>query len=239
MKIALAIGGVVILAAAALWLEFRQQQALQGEVASLRQTVNQLTSDNAALSNRIAAATDANQTLAEQQNELLRLRGEVATLRQQNNRLTQQAQQAQDQAARQQARNKTNNGAPNESNAAPEQPDQSIPAKANDARRLVFALLKYADNNQGQFPADLNPAGPFLDADYTGTNSFELVYHGPRETITDPSSTIVVRENSAWQMPDGRWAKTYGFADGHAEVHPEANGDFTAWEQKRTLTTTP
>ena len=36
-------------------------------------------------------------------------------------------------------------------------------------------------------------------------------------------------------MPDGKWVKVYGFADGHSEIHKEADGNFEAWEKERII----
>jgi hypothetical protein len=57
--------------------------------------------------------------------------------------------------------------------------------------------------------------------------------------IPNPSSTIIVRENQARQMPDGKWVKVYGFADGHSEAHAEPDGNFDAWEKARMISPTP
>jgi len=236
MKTKTVLALLVIAGAIGIWFQFQAQQKLRMENNSLQLAVTQLGADNTDLLRQLTAVTNANKLSPDQENELLRLRGEVASLRQKNSQLTKQTQQAQEQIARQQAPKAV---APPGSDDAPPQPDQSIPAKANDARGLVFALLKYAGENQTRFPADLNAVGPFLDSKYTGTNSFELVYHGSRDAISDPSSTIIVRESVAWQRPDGRWAKAYGFADGHAEVHTEASGDFGPWEQQRIIQTIP
>jgi len=51
--------------------------------------------------------------------------------------------------------------------------------------------------------------------------------------ITDPSSVIVLKEKEAWPSVEGGWNKTYGFADGHSEVHFSADGNFEEWENKR------
>lgn len=65
------------------------------------------------------------------------------------------------------------------------------------------------------------------------TNEFEVVYGGDFRALTNPSSTIVIREREAWQHPNGKWFKAYGFADGHSEIHTEPDGDFEPWERPR------
>jgi prepilin-type processing-associated H-X9-DG protein len=46
------------------------------------------------------------------------------------------------------------------------------------------------------------------------------------------NTVIVLREKEAWQSVYGQWAKTYAFADGHSEIHVEADGDFNAFEAR-------
>jgi hypothetical protein len=47
---------------------------------------------------------------------------------------------------------------------------------------------------------------------------------------------IVIREQQPFSF-NGRWAKTYGFADGHSEVHSEPSGNFDAWEAQHMIPT--
>jgi hypothetical protein len=42
---------------------------------------------------------------------------------------------------------------------------------------------------------------------------------------------IVVRESQPW-LYNGKWAKVYGFADGHSETHSEMDGNFDSFEQQ-------
>jgi prepilin-type processing-associated H-X9-DG protein len=49
----------------------------------------------------------------------------------------------------------------------------------------------------------------------------------------------VLKEKQAWQTPDGKWVKTYGFADGHAEIHTEPNGNFDDYEKDRMVPPPP
>jgi hypothetical protein len=62
------------------------------------------------------------------------------------------------------------------------------------------------------------------------TEDYELMFKGSLQDIANPASAIVLREREAWQGYNGRWARTYGFADGHSEVHSSDDGDYTAWE---------
>jgi prepilin-type processing-associated H-X9-DG protein len=49
----------------------------------------------------------------------------------------------------------------------------------------------------------------------------------------------VLKEKQAWQALDGKWKKTYGFADGHAEIHMEPSGNFDDWESQHTISPPP
>ena len=62
-----------------------------------------------------------------------------------------------------------------------------------------------------------------------------ISYKGSVTNITNPSGTIVLKENMAWQSLDGKWMKVYGFADGHAELHTEPSGNFDEWEKQHTV----
>jgi len=50
--------------------------------------------------------------------------------------------------------------------------------------------------------------------------------------LTDPGSVIVVRERQSWLTPEGYWAKTYGYADGHTETHMPTDGNFERWDSQ-------
>jgi hypothetical protein len=115
---------------------------------------------------------------------------------------------------------------------AHEQQRQFAIAKLNDAKTLMVALHMFAADNQNQLPGSFDEAKRYYEGANPGlsqTNQFEMVYHGSLQAITNPSSVIVIRELQPFNF-SGRWAKTYGFADGHSEVHSEPSGNFDAWE---------
>jgi hypothetical protein len=113
-------------------------------------------------------------------------------------------------------------------------------ATMDASKKWLVAFILYAGDNQDQFPPSLEAATPAylrktkeeIDAD---NKQFELIYRGSLTAITNPMNTIVLREREAWQTPEGRWSRVYGFADGHVEVHSEAANDFEAWEQSRLI----
>ena len=47
------------------------------------------------------------------------------------------------------------------------------------------------------------------------------------------------RERQAWQTYDGKWARSYGFADGHSEIHKENSNSFDAFEKRHTYAPQP
>lgn len=61
-------------------------------------------------------------------------------------------------------------------------------------------------------------------------NDFELMYQGALTNLANPASGIVLREREAWKTPEGRWARVYGFGDGHTEVHVSNTPENTGWE---------
>lgn len=113
-------------------------------------------------------------------------------------------------------------------------------AMLNEAHQAMVALLMFANDNEKRFPAALEQAARYLD---DGTmndveTDFDLVSPGSITNVSQPSTTIVLKEKQAEAMPDGRWGKNYGFADGHCEFHSEPNGDFTEFENQHTISVT-
>jgi hypothetical protein len=108
-------------------------------------------------------------------------------------------------------------------------------------KNWMLAFILYADKHQDQYPTDFEQAKAFLPEDArpelaAAADQFEVVYQGKWREIKAPMKTVVLREKQAHQMPDGKWAKVYGFADGHSELHSEADGNFEAWEKERIIT---
>ena len=217
--------GVVLVAGAAalIFLQYQTRQQLQNENDSLRQQIALLKNDNQ------DAPPATNPTNNDEFNELLRLRGEVNSLRAQTNqiaRLEQQNKQLQDSLtvtvqARQQSVAQ-----------AEEEHEHSI-RELNTSKQAVLAMILYANDNQDQFPTNFDQAKSYFgnSGGPTNLNDFEIVYRGPVSNLANPSSTIVVRTIQPW-MANGKWRKTYGFADGHSEVHSDPNGNFDEWEQQ-------
>ena len=106
----------------------------------------------------------------------------------------------------------------------------------NIAKQWCLAVRMYAADENGQAPTNFDAAAAYLPKENTDTNfnlnQFEVVFQGSLNAVKNPSQTIILREKEPEQEPNGRWAKAYGFADGHVEIHGEPQNDFGAFEQK-------
>lgn len=112
---------------------------------------------------------------------------------------------------------------------------QQAVARMIYGKNLVLALILFADKHQGQFATNFDMAAPFIPAESRAQTNlvpdqFELLYQGVYDDMTNSAQAIVVREKQPWIDPKGQWARVYGFADGHSELHTEPNGDFETWE---------
>ncbi len=224
--------GVLIVAGAAImmFLQYQTQQQLRHENELLRQQIAQLKADN-----QDAPAANSQPATGEEFNELLRLRGEVGALRAQTNQL------AKLQAQNQQLREAFTNLAQQKQQAPEPTADEQQQQQAfsilqiNTARQSVLGMMLYAGDNNGEYPTNFDQAAPYFGDKNsqvaTNLNQFEIVYHGSMANIANPASAIVVRSLQPYTW-HGKWAKAYGFADGHAEVHSDPNGNFDDWEQQ-------
>jgi RNA polymerase sigma factor (sigma-70 family) len=109
--------------------------------------------------------------------------------------------------------------------------------KLSEAKQGVLALIMFAEDNGKQYPTNLEDATRYLKNDYMKTvaSNFGFLNPGSITNVAQPATTIVLKGKQAWQGPDGGWAKAYGFADGHAEIHKESTGNFDEFEKEHTL----
>ena len=177
--------------------------------------------------------------LQRDQGDLLRLRGEIAALRRQTNDLDKLKQEnRQLQAALAKAARPTQS---QEADSDSDPQRQFAIAKMNDAKVLVLGWLMYATEHQDRLPEDLNMTSNYWShggQQISGTNQFELVSQGFLQSITNPATTIVIREKDP-SYANGKRFKTYGFADGHAEVKTEPPQGFEAWEKQHIISALP
>jgi len=231
------LGAIVIAGAATSLVIQRQAQArardLDESVRQQSDLLTQLRSENERLSNLLAQAGHS------QENDLdalARLRSEAEQLRARTNDLAALAEENRRLIARRAA---PANNLRTAFELKEEGREKGI-TRMNFTREWVMAFRLFAARNQDQFPTSFGEALDFVPARAkTETNlaveQFEIVYQGSFSSITNPSATIVIREKEAWPRGDGGWAKAYGFADGHSEIHGFADSNFEPWEKQRII----
>jgi cell division protein FtsL len=230
-KLKLALSAIIVASAAtAFVVQHQTQTKLRAQNESLAQQIAQLQTDNESLSNRLTAVGDSQKLTDEQFNELLRLRGEVGVLRRQTNQLENLHEAL--------ANSKLSTQSSEENVSPQEQQRRMVEYKMADAQQSCLGLIMYAGDNHGHFPTNFDQVARYI----TSTNQFQalsnefgIVYQGSQTNIADPSATIVIQENQAWQTYDGKWAKVYGFADGHSEVQVKPYNNFASFEQQHTV----
>jgi hypothetical protein len=186
--------------------------------------ISKLQSENERLAMRLDQATDANAQLA----DIPRLRAETAALRNLTNDL--RAAQAESLSLR---------AAMRPAEADP-QTAAEVRAKLSFNKNWILAFHLYASRHQDHLPESFAAAESHFPANQqfdtsVGTNEFEIVYRGRLTDITNAANTIVIREIHPRRTQDGKWSKTYGFADGHSELHLEVEPDFGPFEQTRII----
>jgi len=243
---------VVASVATSLVIQQQTQAKLHAKDKELRQQndqVAQLTSETQRLSDLLAQSRSS--LPDDRLRELLRLRGQVGLLRQQTNELG--TLRDENRRLRAALASRKNAQSKEDDPAAEDQKQEAI-AKMNYAKWWVLAFHLYAEKNQGQFPTNFDLAMPFLPDEakvehnlrpeefLPGTpkygltpDRFEMVYQGSLNTITNPQNIIVMREKQARSGYNGGWARAYGFADGHSEIHVSQDGSFDTWERSRLI----
>jgi RNA polymerase sigma factor (sigma-70 family) len=225
LKIGIVVGLVAASLVTTLVIERQAQAKLRKDDETLQQQDNRLSqfqADNERLSRQNAASGILNTT-----NDLARLRAEAETLRQQTNDL----------ATLQEQFRQRQQSSPGDANPkSPLRLKAETMTRLNYSKNLILAFFLYADKNQNQFPTNFDQAAPFLGPDATNQTSvtydqFEIVYHGAMNAVANPGNAIVIREKQAWQR-DGKWSRTYAFADGHCEIHVSPDGNFDDWESQ-------
>lgn len=106
---------------------------------------------------------------------------------------------------------------------------QDVAARMADNKKWLMASYMYARKNQGQFPSAITQvaaASPDSRADQV-----EIVYQGSLKSMAKPQELIVFRQKEA--IPYGnKWAKLYGYGDGHVEMRTQTERDFNEWEKQ-------
>ena len=233
MKIMAAATAGILVVACPTALQYQANVKLREENRALREQTARTGEADGSRTDKPRLAiqpTDANQ---DQFRELLRLRGEVSSLRKQMAEMTRQrkVQEQTDSAAE--------TSAETENAAMAEEKRQAI-QKMNDATGWLRAFIMFASENNNKLPPGFTQASAFTSEDTRArlnqaAEQFEIVSAGTLwgNTNQPPEKTILIREKQAWQSVNGKWARTYGFADGHSEVHISPDGDFGPWESER------
>jgi len=127
-----------------------------------------------------------------------------------------------------------------QSNAADEDWQEETASRFSDAKDYCLGMLLYALKHGNMFPTNLNQTLPYLSAAKavpSGTNHFDILYHGSLDKLPNPMTNgIILIRSDPCRMAGGRWTRVYGFADGHCERHSEPDSNFAAWEEEHSLT---
>lgn len=245
---------IVAIAAAALvsafLLQRRADAALRRNAFSLRQQqdeIDRATDQNQRLSNLVArpGQTAANNNDADDfAAELAQLQAKAAALRSEENQLSNQLWNSRLSAGTRLLSSENydvsdHNGTIGSSlSGGPRER-----GKLNDSRAFTAALRHYAADHQGVFPLSLDQVASYLpqptnqnlepweNAPVSGTNYFEIVFQGTTNDLANiPLRRVaLIRERQAWLTPDGKWARTYGYADGFAET-VSSDDNFQSWD---------
>ncbi|MDB6024796.1 MAG: polymerase, sigma-24 subunit, subfamily [Verrucomicrobiales bacterium] len=184
---------------------------------------------------RLAAELSAVQKRAEAQvQELARLRGKATAssqTEQQNLKLkTELERLAQQQPA---------SVAGGEAEPVEVREKKHLMAKMSFGKNLALSLITFADAHDGKLPEDALSATASLDSSPDSaqfgfkTDDYDFLLKGLLYAVKEPGSTILAKEKKSVQLMDGRFGRTYIFADGHVElVRRNAPGEFAAWEQE-------
>jgi RNA polymerase sigma factor (sigma-70 family) len=231
--------GAVILVGTVTAIVVQQQArgALRGLDESLQQQAAELArqqSENA----RLAGLVQADESRANSLADLLSLRSEIESLRAQTNRLVKDLEE--NRRSRIAAGPQVN---ASQSLLREREDDQrQALAKMNFTRQWLLAILTFANEHDDQFPNNVEEARQYLEKEAAAKTNltieqFELLYRGSRTGLA--AETVVLREKQAHQSYDGKWARCYGFADGHSEIPLSRNANFEAWEKRHIIPRPP
>ncbi len=194
-----------------------QLEMLQQQQPPATEQNQQLTKDRDDALRQLAALRDENEHLNRNTAELAKLRGEVGRLRGEVAQFNQM-----------QERNKlpTQDGY-----------NERMPVMSAAMKMLVNAMNRFARENNGQYPTNLNQLEPgrlgwiSLNAPGgdIGLDSFEVVNGGAVKDAL--SKTFLVRESTSHRNPDGRWERFYASSVGSVERIQSNDDNFDAWER--------
>jgi RNA polymerase sigma factor (sigma-70 family) len=126
----------------------------------------------------------------------------------------------------------SNNPEPPEPEDAVKQQEKSTAIrKMNNVQQAILAFIMLQDKYQDYYPTNIEASLSMLNIKDPAlleelTNRYELTYSAPWNTITNPATTVVIREKEPVQTSAGNWVLTLGFADGHCEIRSSKDGQF-------------
>ena len=191
-----------------------------------------LSSENTRLSNLVTHPenSSADKHIA----ELSKLRSEIEALKKQTNDLGRQIEEKR--------KSQPLTAAPAEQSHPPqywEQLHQMSGAKGADARNLASAMIQYRLDHQSQFPTNFDQMDSYLakpNMTPSGTNQFEIVYHGSLDSLKGVSmgAVALIRDQQTWQGPDGKTMRVYGMATGVGQI-VRSDDNFRTWESQHVI----
>ena len=231
LKLTLIFATVAISAAIALFIHQNARVKMRENEAALRQQesqLSQLLTEQQRLSNQVAEAKNSTDS---ELSELTKLRNQAQALQEQTNKLGIQVKSNRQLRASQRA-----------VAAEPRPPEyykellRVAGAKPIDGRNLSTTFFMYALDHEGRFPSSLDQVANLAEYPLSGTNQFDIIYHGSLDELKGipRGSVAVLRERQTWIAPSGKRARVYGMADGRSEII-ESDDDFKAWEAEHII----
>ena len=231
MKTKLAIGLLIVVAATIIFFQLQTQKQLRAEAESMAQQIAELKTDNESLSNRLAAAASSKPLSDPQKNELMKLRGEVGALRNQVGQLGKLRDE------NQRLRKDVMAVRPEPVPLSKQGEYEWHATNTVEAARLIgLGMIMFAGDNNNQSPTNFSQISSLIEGmtnqtSGIGAEAFELI-DSASPSSQDAANKLILRERISFKTVDGKWARTYGFGDGHVEVKISDDGNFDAFEKE-------
>jgi len=222
-SIAAIVGSALIAATTTYVVQHQANESLRTENAALREQTNrpaemkepQLTNE------RLPAQVQVEPALPESERlELLRLRGQVGELRQELAAL----------------KGSAGGQASGTAQIATEAEAKELASASETTyalRMLGWANRVYAHDHADVMPTSFDQLKPIFRLELPlglKLDQFEFVDYGRAVSETEPNVALI-RERTARQLPDGRWARFYLYVDGAAHQRISDDGNFDRFEK--------
>ncbi len=166
--------------------------------------------------------------------EILRLRGEVAALKRDlTARSSLPASSMEPKSSAANSQEPTPQAAGSEKQAMEE-----FDRRVQFMKSLGLVAKIYSDHHQSQFPTSFDQIAVALSEISDSKQPLDQLEFFPHQRAIDATEPkmILLREKSAYRMPDGNWVRIYGMADGSVETRWSRTGDFGDFEAEGTGT---